>query len=114
MMLVLLLTVFDFARGFHAYVSVVNGARDGARVAVQPDRECDTVDAKPAAENAASPYDVDVTVSWNGVLKLCTVTVAYDYTPVLPFVTAEFDLPGIGHVGPLWDGGVSSTARSVS
>ena len=111
-LLILLLTLFDFSRGFVAYISVVDGARDGARVAMQVDNSCNNDDAKPAAEGAASPYDVSVQVGWDPGERSCTVTVSYDYTSVLPFISGSFSLPGIGTVGPLWDGNMTATAVS--
>ena len=108
-MLAMLLVVFDFGRGFHAYVSVTNGARHAARVAMQDDKTCTKTDLKSFAENGSSPYLVSVSdpVEASG---LCYVTVSYSYTPILPFVTTSFALPGIGAVGPLWDGTMSATA----
>ena len=110
-MLMMLVVVFDFGRGFVAYVSVKDSARDGARVALQADKVC-LADAEPAAQNAAAPYTVDVDVAWDSVAETCTVTVTHDYSPVLPYVTSAFQLPGIGTVGPLWDGTITETAVS--
>ena len=109
--LLMLVVVFDLGRGFVAYVSVKDAARDGARVAIQVDKTC-TDDAEPAAENAAAPYTVAAAAVWDSTASSCTVTVDHTYTPVLPFVTSEFELPGIGKVGPLWDGSLSETAVS--
>ena len=112
-MLLLLLVVFDFGQGFLAYISVTNGARDGARVAAQSDLDCivDKIEIKAAAVSGASPYSVvvpDPVV--NG--GFCEVTVNFTYTPILPFVTSSFFLPGIGQVGPLWDGTLTETMKS--
>ena len=110
-MLLLLLVVFDFGRGFHAYISVTNGARHAARLAMDEDKSCTQADLATFAQNGSSPYVVTVPepVESGG---LCYVTVAYTYTPVLPFVTGSFELPGIGRVGPLWNGTLSETAVS--
>ena len=112
-MLVLLLVVFDFGQGFLAYISVTNGARDGARAAAQIGTDCvgDKADIKSAATDGASPYVVDVPdpIESGG---LCEVTVNYTYVPILPFVTSPFSLPIVGQVGPLWDGTMSETMRS--
>ena len=112
MMLLLLVVVFDFGRGFVAYVSVKDSARDGARVALQSSKNCDNNDAKPAAEAAAAPYAVTVSVNWNPTAQSCTVTVTHTYAPVIPYVTSEFELPMVGRVGPLWNGTLSETAVS--
>ena len=108
-MLVLLLVVFDFGRGFHAYISVTNGARHAARVAMEDDKGCTKASLATFVQNGSSPYAVTFAdpVESDG---LCYVTVGYQYTPVLPFVTSSFELPMIGPVGPLWDGNLSGTA----
>ncbi len=64
-----------------------------------------------AATNGASPLSVTVPdpVLTSG---LCYVTVNYTYSPVLPFITSSFQLPGIGTVGPLWNGQLSETMSS--
>jgi hypothetical protein len=108
-MLALLLVVFDLGRGFHAYVSVTNGARHAARVAMQDDKACTKSSLTTFVQNGSSPYAVTFAdpVESGG---LCYVTVSYHYTPILPFVTTAFELPGIGAVGPIWDGNLSETA----
>jgi Flp pilus assembly protein TadG len=110
-MLALLLVVFDFGQGFLAYISVSNGARDGARVAMQDEVACDSATVKDAARNGASPYNVVVPdpVESDGV---CSVTVRLTYSPILPFVTTSWSLPFVGTVGPLWDGTLSHTMVS--
>lgn len=108
-MLILLLVVFDFGRGFHAYISVTNGARHAARVAMQDDKTCTKASLSTFVQNGSSPYAVTFSdpVETGG---LCYVTVSYAYTPILPFVTGAFELPGLGAIGPLWDGTLSETA----
>jgi hypothetical protein len=108
-MLILLLVVFDLGRGFHGYMSVTNGARHAARAAMQDRLSCTKADLQPYVVNGSSPYAVTFAapVEAGG---LCYVTVSYHYTPVLPFVTTAFELPGVGPVGPLWDGNMSETA----
>lgn len=112
-MLALLLVVFDFGQGFLAYISVTNGARDGARLAAQHGMDCidDMATIKQAAVDSAKPYAVVVPdpVVTSG---MCSVTVQYTYAPILPFVTSSFELPMIGRVGPLWDGTMSEKALS--
>ena len=112
-MLALLLVVFDFGQGFLAYISVTNGARDGARVAAQHGMDCvaDKAAIKQAAVDSAKPYAVVVP---DPVVKsgMCAVAVQYTYTPILPFVTASFELPMIGRVGPLWNGTMSEEMLS--
>ena len=110
-MLTMLLVVFDFGRGFHAYISVTNGARHAARVAMHDDKGCNKADLAAIAQNGSSPYNVAVSdpVEKDG---LCYVTVSYDYTPVIPFVTTSFQFPGMPEFGPLWDGTMTETAVS--
>ena len=116
-MLVLLLVVFDFGRGFLEFVSVSNGARDGARLAAQYDVDCsnagDRTKIRNAALAAAEPIaNPSVTVSYDSGNKRCSVTVAHTYQMVLPFVSGQFELPMIGTVGPLWNGSMSETMVS--
>ena len=82
-MMLLLLVLFDFGRGFPAFISVTNGARDAARVAMEEDKECSVADLKTAAGNAASPYVITLAASVDGLTRQCSVTVSYIYTPVL-------------------------------
>ena len=108
-MLLMLLVVFDFGRGFHAYISITNGARHAARQAMDDDKACTRADLETFAQNGSSPYTVTVPDPVESA-GLCHVTVNYTYTPVLPFVTSSFELPGIGRIGPLWNGTMSETA----
>jgi len=107
LMLSLLLVIFDFGQGFLAYISVSNGARDGARAAMLYEEACTHSSVQPqvelAATNGASPYTVTVTVTVPATGQ-CRVRVTHAYTPILPFVTSSFELPFVGPVGPLWDG----------
>jgi hypothetical protein len=113
LMLLLLLVVFDFGQGFLAYISVTNGARDGARAALDPDRACSTADLRIVAENSSNPYPVNVTVQpGTPGSGQCSVTVVHTYQPILPFVTSAFTLPVVGTIGPLWDGTMSETMVS--
>ena len=112
-MLILLLVVYDFGRGFLAFVTVTNGARDAARVAMQDDKACTEADLLTTAQNSSSPYTIVLQVIPDTPLAGdCTVTVSHQYSPVLPFVTESFSLPMIGTVGPLWDGWMSETMVS--
>ena len=111
-MLAMLLVVFDFGRGFHAYISVTNGARHAARVAMHEDKSCTKDDLQAFAQNGSSPYTVTVAdpVESEG---LCFVTVSYTYSPILPFITSPISLPAIGTFGPVWDGTMTQTAVSL-
>jgi Flp pilus assembly protein TadG len=114
LMLALLLVVFDLGRGFLAYISVSNGARDGARVAIQNDIECDNAGVGTAVRNGAGQYGSEAAFTFNAtvVSGRCQVTASYTYTPILPFVTSSFSLPFVGTVGPLWNGTMSETMVS--
>lgn len=113
-MLLMLLVLFDFGRGFLAYISVTNGARDAARVAMEDGVTCDKTDPKLslAATNGAAPYSITLSVVEDGAAGTCKVTVTHVYEPILPFVTSSFSLPGIGQVGPLWSGTMSESMVS--
>jgi Flp pilus assembly protein TadG len=108
--LALMLVVFDLGRGFLAYISVANAARDGARVAMLDDVECNNTALTSAVTNAASPYSV--TLSTAVVSGRCRVTVSHTYSPIVPFITSSFSLPFMGTVGPLWNGTMSETMVS--
>jgi len=117
-MLMLLLVVFDFGRGFMEFVSVSNGARDGARVAAQYDIDCtnssDRATIAAAARAAAAPLpSPSITVTHNATDGTCSVEVSHTYQMVIPFVSDGFTLPIIGTVGPLWDGTMSETMVSA-
>jgi Flp pilus assembly protein TadG len=80
-MLVMALALFDIGRGVHAYIAVIQGARDGARVAM----ESGATDAEvtSAAKSAAAPLDPAVNVERSaGSVR---VTVSYQYEPISPF-----------------------------
>ena len=79
LMLLLMLVIFDFGRGFLEYVTITNGARDAARVAMQDDKECTVADLQTTANNSASPYTVTLTVSESA--GICTARSA---TPAFP------------------------------
>lgn len=123
-MLMMLLVVYDFGRGFMDYVSVSNGARDGARVGATIDHSteqslCEVNEAavRSAARSGAEPLGIPDTaaaipVVYDPVSGRCTVTVNHTYRPVLPFVTSSFTLPVVGTIGPLWDGTMSETMVS--
>lgn len=97
-LLSLLLVVFDFGRGFHAYISIANGARDAARVSMQ-----DSANEKitSAARAGAGSYGSEVTFTIDpgtcGVpaAGLRRVAVSYSHSSILPFV------------GDFWDGNMS-------
>src|SRR5688500_5157739 len=72
--LALLLVVFDLGRGFLAYISVANAARDGARVAMQEDVECSNADLTSAVNDAAGQYAVTFTAT--EVSGRCQVSVS--------------------------------------
>ena len=114
-MLALLLVVFDLGRGFLAYISVSNAARDGARVAMQEDVDCTNAALATAITNAAGPYAVTFTAmapDGDPTPGRCRVTVNYTYSPIVPFVTSSFSLPIMGTVGPLWNGNMSEMMES--
>ncbi len=115
-MLALLLVIFDFGRGFLEYVSVSNGARDGARVAAQFDIDCsdstDRITIRDAALAAAAPLNSPTVVVSPGPSGRCAVTVTHTYNVLIPFVTNGFSLPIVGDVGPLWNGTMSETMVS--
>jgi Flp pilus assembly protein TadG len=75
--------LFEFGRGFHTYVSVVNSAREGARAAM--DGTWTDAQLQSIASTAASPVSVTVTVSHSGTRT--TVSVASSFTSTLPLIS---------------------------
>ena len=81
LLLVITLGRFDLGRGMYAYLAIVHGARDGARVAM--DTSNTDADVRAAALAAAAPFGASVTIARS---TMVTVTVTYDYQPITPFV----------------------------
>jgi Flp pilus assembly protein TadG len=82
LMLVMALAAFDLGRAFHAYLTVVQAARDGARVAMDCTKsESDVIQA---ARDAAAPLTVVVTVNRPSCPGAATVTVSYALNSVTP------------------------------
>jgi Flp pilus assembly protein TadG len=75
--------LFEFGRGFHTYLSVINGAREGARAAIDGTKT--DADLQSIASTAASP--VSVTVSVNHAGAQTTVSVTSSFTSTFPFVS---------------------------
>ena len=96
-LMTMMLGVFDFGRAYFAYLSVIQGARDGARYAMVASRTDEQV--RQAAIDAAAPIAVTVTVA--RASGRVTVTVAHDYAALTPFVAR------------LWGGGPLHMTRSM-
>ena len=90
--------VFEFGRGFHTYISVVNAAREGARAAMDGDKT-DT-QLQSIASTAASPVSVSVAVSHSGAQT--TVTASANFNSTVPFISS------------IWGGGTLVIARSYT
>jgi Flp pilus assembly protein TadG len=76
--------VFEFGRVFHTYLSVVNGAREGARAAMDGNKTDSQLQS--IASTAASPVSVTVAVSHSGAQT--TVSVSSSFTSSIPFVSS--------------------------
>src|SRR5215211_6084865 len=76
--------VFEFGRVFHTYLSVVNGAREGARSAM--DGTNTDTQLQSIASTAASPVSVTVSVTHSGAQT--TVSVSSNFTTSVPFVSS--------------------------
>jgi Flp pilus assembly protein TadG len=90
--------VFEFGRLFHTYLSVVNGAREGARAAMdgtKTDGELQSI-----ASTAASPVSVTVSVAHSGAQT--TVSVSSNFTSSIPFVST------------VWGGGTLVMSRAFT
>lgn len=79
-MIVMALALFDIGRGVHAYLAVIQGARDGARVAM--DASATDAQVSSAARSAAAPLDPTVSISRSATDVKVTVT--YSYQPITP------------------------------
>jgi Flp pilus assembly protein TadG len=75
--------LFEFGRGFHTYLSVINGAREGARAAIDGTKT--DADLQSIASTAASPLSVTVSVSHSG--SQTTVSVMSSFTSTFPLVS---------------------------
>ena len=78
--------VFEFGRGFHTYLSVVNAAREGARAAM--DGTNTDTQLQSIATTAASPVSVTASVSHSGAQT--TVTVTSNFTTNIPFISSAW------------------------
>jgi Flp pilus assembly protein TadG len=76
------LSVFDLGRGLQAYLAIIQGARDGARVAMDAGSTDATI--RTAALNAAAPFTAVVSIARTG--STVSVTLNYQYQPITPFL----------------------------
>ena len=90
--------VFEFGRVFHTYLSVVNGAREGARSAMDGTKT--DAQLQSIASTAASPVSVTVNVSHSGAQT--TVSVTSNFTSSLPLVSS------------IWGGGTLVMTRAFT
>ena len=90
--------VFEFGRLFHTYLSVVNGAREGARAAMDGNKT-DT-QLQSIASTAASPVSVNVAVSHSGAQT--TVSVTSNFTTSVPLLNS------------VWGGGALVMTRAFT
>ena len=97
-MLLLLIGLCELGRGFTTYLSVVQGAREGARAAMTSGATDATISATATA--AASPVSVSVTVSHTGAAT--TVTVNTSFTTIVPLLSA------------VWGGGPLPVSRTFT
>lgn len=90
--------VFEFGRVFHTYLSVINGAREGARAAM--DGTMTDAQLQSIASTAASPVSVTVTVAHSGTQT--TVSVSSNFTTAVPLVNS------------VWGGGALVMTRAFT
>jgi Flp pilus assembly protein TadG len=97
-MCLIAVSLFEFGRGFHTYLSVINAAREGARAAMAgtyTDTQLQSI-----ASTAASPVTVTVAVSHSGAQT--TVTVTSNFTSSLPLIST------------IWGGGALVMTRGFT
>ena len=80
LLMVMALALFDLGRGIYTYLAIVQGARDGARVAMESSST--DADVRSAALAAAAPVAPSVVITRSSTV---TVTLTYDYQPMTPF-----------------------------
>ena len=97
-LMMLLFGLFEFGRAFNTYLSVIQGAREGARAAMTSGVTDATITSK--ATSAASPASVTVSISHSGTQT--TVTVSSSFTAIVPMISA------------LWGGGALPITRAFT
>ena len=119
-LLLILAGIFDFGFLFRNWEVITNAAREGARVAVLPDYECDPavpddiqsrVNVYMASAGFANPADYTVSVSSGNV-----TTSAGDFAACQVRVSMFAPLPSLGVIGQFFGGGFTSvpiTAAAV-
>ena len=75
----MVLAGFEFGRGFHAFLTVTDAARDGARTALDATK----TDANVVSAATAAAAPLAVTVSVLRVAGTVTVTVNHAFSPVI-------------------------------
>lgn len=97
-MVLLLFGLFEFGRAFTMDMSVIQGAREGARIAMTSGVTDAAIQAKASA--AAAPVSVTVSVSHSG--SQTSVTVSSTFTSIVPMLSA------------LWGGGPLPITRTFT
>jgi Flp pilus assembly protein TadG len=123
LMLVLSVSVFEFGRAFHAYQVVSNAAREGARIAVLPNSDDDSVRTRVRGYIATGQlhefesagvdivHDDEITIAPGTTASASTVTVTYPFEfvvlqPVMTLIAPDTE------VGESFAMTVASTMRN--
>ncbi len=119
-LLLILAGIFDFGFLFRGWEVVTNAAREGARVGILPDYECDPadttdiqsrVDAYMAGAGITDPSSYSVTV-----LTGTVTTTGGDFAACSVRVSMTQQLPSLGVFGAFFGGSLTSvpvTAQAV-
>lgn len=110
--LLLVFAIVDFGMGFHAWISVTNAAREGARIgAVGAD--ADTIEAR-VRDTAGGLDDEDISVNITNAQgdpgEAVTVEVDYDYELITP-LSGILGVVSGGTLGPNIDFTATSEMR---
>jgi Flp pilus assembly protein TadG len=94
--LILVFAIVDFGMGFHAWISVTNAAREGARLgSVQASMEDIDARTRETADTAAcSPLDVEVVGAQGSPGDSVSVSVDCQYDLITPLASLLGDIFG--------------------
>ena len=100
--LLLLFAIIDFGMGFYSWISITNGAREGARLGVVAGTQAEIIDRVVTAvdlTNEASNMTVTVTNAQGQPGESVVVRVDYDYEFITPLAGLVQFMSG-GAIGP--------------
>jgi Flp pilus assembly protein TadG len=108
--LILVFAIVDFGMGFHSWISISNGAREGARLGAVSGTQQQIIDRVHEVTNTLDPAKETITVTNAGGASGTSVTVEvdYDYALITP-ISSIMGLVSGGSLGTNLN--LSSTAE---